>query len=156
MHARRCKLALFVCALIAPTQVHAQMGPREQTGQSDPVVGSPRDATAQVFLVRQDFSDCMNSDVTVTDPSLIVGTVWIAQHSDGNTAVKVAITAEPNTTYRFNLKCSGQLGELTTEDEGQGWGTFSFPTRSIGTVYAFEMQGIPAGSKYQSTQVQFR
>jgi hypothetical protein len=156
MHTRRCKLALLVCALIISCQVRAQVAPSEQRGQPEPAVRASQGATAEVFLVRRHFADCTNSDVTATYPSLVVGTVWIAQHPDGNTTVKVAITAEPNTTYHFNLKCSGQLGELTTEDEGQGLAIFSFPTSSIGTVYAFEMQGIPAGTKYQSTQVQFR
>src|SRR5262249_15959159 len=132
-------------------QVAAQVGPSEQRGQS----GTAQDATVRVFLVPRDFSDCTNSDVVTSDPSLIVGTVWIARHPDGNTAVNVAITAQPNTTYQFNLKCSGQLGDITTEDEGQGTGTFIFPTNSIGPVYAFELQGASPGSKYQSMPVQF-
>ena len=111
-----------------------------------------------MLLIRQDFSDCTNSDVTAKDPSLIGGMVRVIRNPDGNTAVKVAITAKANTTYHFYLKCSGHLGDITTEDEGQGVATFNFLTSSMGPTYAFDMypEGAPAESRYQSVKVEFR
>ncbi len=95
--------------------------------------------------------------MTAADPTLVGGTVWLSRVHDGNTIVKVAITATPNTTYHFNLKCVKQLGDITTGDEGEGIATFSFPTNSTGATYAFDMfpEGAPAGNKYQSVQVRF-
>jgi hypothetical protein len=52
--------------------------------------------TAEAFLIRQDSSDCTNSDVSANDPSRIGGTVWVVRRPDGNTDVKVEITATPN------------------------------------------------------------
>ena len=37
---------------------------------------------------------------------------------DGNTSVKVAMTAKPATTYQFFLKCVRKLIDITTDDEG--------------------------------------
>ena len=154
MQARRRAGALLVFSLVASMPALAQV--------AAPGAASPAQAaelpTDEVALVRQDFSDCTNSDVTANDPSLIGGTVWVVRNPDGNTAVKVAITATPNTTYHFNLKCSGRLGDITTEDEGQGVATFNFLTSSMGPVYAFDMfpEGAPSGSGYQSVKVEFR
>jgi hypothetical protein len=113
--------------------------------------------TAEVFLIRQDSSDCTNSDVSANDPSRIGGTVWVVRNENGKTSVKVAITATPNTVYHFFLKCATVLGEVKTEDEGEGNANFEFPTNSVGAVYAFDMypDGAPAGNKFQSIQVKF-
>ena len=110
---------------------------------------------AEVALVRQDSSDCADSDVSAKDPSRIGGTAWVLRQSDGKTSVKVAITATPNTAYHFFLKCVTALGDVTTGDEGVGVADFTFPTSSAGAVFAFDMypQGAPAGDKFQSVQV---
>ena len=142
MRVLQCATTLLVWSLVAFMPALAQVA-----AQSD-----------QVSLVRQDSSDCTNSDVTAKDPSLIGGTASVVRNPDGNTSVKVAITAKPNTTYRFFLKCGAQLGDIKTEDEGQGVATFTFPTSSTGAAYAFEMspEGAPADSKYQSVKVNFQ
>jgi hypothetical protein len=73
----------------------------------------------EAFLIRQDSSDCTNSNVNANDPSRIGGTAWVVRNPDGNTSVKVAITATPNTVYHFFLKCVKILGDIKTEDEGE-------------------------------------
>lgn len=116
-------------------------------------------ATAQeersVPLVRQDSSDCTNSTVKpgIEPP----GTIWLVRNSDNTTAVKIAMTVVPDTTYHFFLKCVRQLGDIKTDDEGIGVAVFSFPTNSAGNVYAFDMypDGVPAGNKFQSVTVKF-
>jgi hypothetical protein len=117
----------------------------------------PVGPTVEVSMVRQDNSDCTNANVSAHDPSLVGGTAWVTRRPDGTTSVKVGITAKPNTKYQFHLKCVKQLGEITTRDEGEGQGTFEFPTSSVGSVYAFDMypDGAPPGNKYQSVQVKF-
>ena len=114
-------------------------------------------ATRQVYLVRQDFSDCTDSNVPNVDTPAVGGTVWVVRQSDGKTAVKVALTASPNTAYHFNLKCVALLGHIETNDEGVGTATFTFLTSSAGNVYAFDSypEGAPAGNKFQSAQVKF-
>src|SRR4051812_29285609 len=59
----------------------------------------------EVSMIRQDQSDCQNSNVSDRDPSLLGGTAYVVRGSDGKTSVKVGITAKPNTTYHFFLKC---------------------------------------------------
>jgi hypothetical protein len=111
--------------------------------------------TEEAFLIRQDSSDCTNSNVNANDPSRIGGTAWVVRGPDGNTRVKVAITATPNTVYHFFLKCVRALGDLKTEDEGEAIASFEFPTSSVGSTFAFDMypEGAPAGNKYQSIQL---
>lgn len=111
----------------------------------------------EVSLVRQDFSDCSNSNVTDKDPALLGGTAVVVRGNDGTTHVKVGITAKPRTTYHFFLKCVRLLGDIQTGDEGVGIQAFEFPTNSRGDVYAFDMypEGAPAGDKYQSVQVKY-
>jgi hypothetical protein len=112
----------------------------------------------QVYLVKQDQSDCTNGNVLNVDSPLVGGNIWVSRDSSGNTNVKIATTVSPNTTYHFYLKCVRQLGDIRTGDEGTGFATFSFPTSSVGNVFAFDMypEGAPAGNKYQSAQVSFR
>jgi len=114
--------------------------------------------TVEAFLIRQDSSDCTNSDVNANDPSRIGGTVWVVRDPDGTTQVKVAITGTPDTVYHFYLKCVKALGDIKTEDEGEGTASFEFPTSSVGPVFAFDMypEGAPAGNKYQSIQIKFQ
>ena len=112
----------------------------------------------QVYLVRQDQSDCTNSNVPNVDSPLVGGNVWVTRLHDGNTSVKVAMTAKPSTTYHFFLKCVRQLADITTDDEGVANVSFAFPTDLVGGVYGFDMypEGAPAGNKYQSAQVAFQ
>ena len=112
----------------------------------------------QVYLVRKDQSDCTNSDVPNVDSPLVVGNVWVTRLHDGNTSVKVALTAKPATTYRFFLKCVRPLADITTDDEGAAIASFAFPTSLVGAVYAFDMfpEGAPPDNKFQSAQVSFR
>jgi hypothetical protein len=108
-------------------------------------------------MIRQDQSDCTNANVSANDPSRIGGAVWLVRQPDGNTSVKVAITASPNTVYHFYLKCVRQLGDITTQDEGEGSAVFTFRTNETGAVFGFDMypEGAPLGNKFQSTQVKF-
>ena len=112
---------------------------------------------ATVSLVRQDFSNCTNDDVNDGGGRLTSGTLWLVRNPDGTTGVKVAMTVAPDTTYHFFLKCVRQLGDIKTDDEGIGEALFSFPTSSVGNVFAFDMypEGAPAGNKFQSVKVQF-
>ena len=59
------------------------------------------------------------------------------------------------TTYHFFLKCVRILGDVTTGDEGTGSAMFTFPTNSVGNVFAFDVyqEGAPAGNKLQSMTV---
>jgi hypothetical protein len=109
-------------------------------------------------LVRQDFSDCSNSNVNANNPSLIGGMVAVVRQPDGTTAVKVAMTASRDTTYHFFLKCVRLLGDITTDDEGVADVMFTFRTNEAGSVYAFDMypEGAPAGNKFQSMQIDFK
>jgi|HubBroStandDraft_4_1064222.scaffolds.fasta_scaffold278156_1 hypothetical protein len=124
-----------------------------------PQVPPPSDqVTRLVSLVRQDFSDCTNSTVRVADSALAYGEVLVTRKIDGNTMVTVKFTkVAPNTIYHFNLKCIRQLGDILTDAAGGAEGTFTFPTNSIGTVFAFDTypEGAPSGYKYQSVQVNF-
>ncbi len=120
---------------------------------------TPKDPNQlQVYLVRKDQSDCLNSDVPNVDSPLVAGNVWVTRLSDGNTNVKVAMTAKPSTTYNFFLKCVRLLGDIPTDSEGVANVSFAFPTSAAGNVYAFDMypQGAPPGNKYQSAQVKFQ
>jgi hypothetical protein len=112
----------------------------------------------QVYLVRLDQSNCTNSDVSNTDSPLVSGNVWVTRSADGQTNVKVAMTAKPSTKYHFFLKCVRLLSDIWTDDEGVANVSFSFPTSSAGNVYAFDMypDGAPPGNKYQSAQVVFQ
>ena len=110
-----------------------------------------------VYLVRLDQSDCTNSNVPNQDSPSVGGLVMVSRDNDGNTAVKIAMTASPDTTYHFYLKCVRQLGDVKTDDEGIGSAVFTFPTNNTGAAYAFDMypEGAPAGNKFQSATVKF-
>jgi hypothetical protein len=71
--------------------------------------------------------------------------------------MKIAMTAKPNKTYQFFLKCVRVLGSIATDDERVAIVTFACPTNSVGDAYAFEMypEGAPPGNRYQSAQVTF-
>lgn len=109
-------------------------------------------------LVQQDFSDCQNSDVhQATPPTTMGGAIVVNRGSDGNTTVKIALTAARNTTYHFFLKCVRQLGDIQTSEEGVAEVSFSFPTSQAGNVFAFDSypDGAPAGNKFQSSQIKY-
>ena len=115
--------------------------------------------SAIVSLVLQDFSDCTNANVNDDNKILTRGQVSVVRNTDnGTTAVKIGITAKPDTTYHFFLKCVRLLGDIKTDDEGIGETVFTFQTSSVGPVFAFDMypEGAPAGNKYQSVQVHFQ
>jgi hypothetical protein len=116
---------------------------------------SPNDR--QVYLVRQDQSDCTNSTVPSGDSPDVGGDLSLSRGDDGNTTVKVAMTASPDTTYHFYLKCVRQLGDIQTGDEGTGFATFTFPTNSVGATYGFDMypDGASDGNKFQSATVSY-
>jgi hypothetical protein len=111
----------------------------------------------QVYLVRKEQSDCTSSDVPNVDSPLVAGNIWVTRLHDGNTSVKVALTAKPNTTYRFALKCVRPLADITTDDEGVANVSFAFPTNLTGAVFAFDMspEGAPPGQTLQSARVAF-
>ena len=111
----------------------------------------------EISLVRQDSSDCPNGNVSDQDPSRVGGTAILVRNGDGTTTVKVAITAQPNATYNFHLKCVRLLGSVKTYDEGEGTAQFTFRTDEAGNVFGFDMypDGAPAGNKFQSVQVKF-
>jgi hypothetical protein len=140
-------LAVVLAAMVASSFANAQKPPEPPL----PIEG------LEAFLIRQDSSDCANSNVNANDPSLIGGTAWVLRQNDGNTSVKVAITGAPNTTYNFFRKCVNQLGTITTQDEGEGSGPFVFPTNSARSVVTFDMypNGAPSGNKFQSVPVTF-
>lgn len=139
-------------AVLVNTVLATSIMPLTASAQSN--VEAP---TIEAFLVRQDSSDCINSNVTADDPSRIGGTAWVMRRPDGTTRVKVAITARPDTVYHFFLKCLKALGDLKTGDEGEAVTEFEFPTSSAGAAFAFDMypEGAPAGNKYQSIPVKF-
>jgi hypothetical protein len=124
------------------------------------VVGGPAPgpASVQVYLVRQDSSDCTNTTVSNADGPLVSGDITVVRDPNGTTEVKVAMTASPDTTYHVFLKCVRQIGDLKTGDEGAGIDVFSFPTNLAGNVFAFDVypDGAPLGNKFQSVQVDFK
>ena len=111
-----------------------------------------------VSLVRQDHSDCTNADVTARDTELVGGTMAVQRTSSGSGNVRVNLGAQPNTTYHVFLKCVRLLGDFTTDTDGFGSAMFRFNSGETGEIFAFEVypEGAPAGSKYQSVQVNFR
>jgi hypothetical protein len=122
------------------------------------VIQSPQDPNQkQVFLIRKDTAECSGSDVPNVDSPLVGGNVVVTRLRDETTRAEVAMTAKPNTTYQFSLKCVRRLGDITTDDEGVAIVSFTYPTNSVGNTYAFEMQpeGAPPGNRYQSAQVAF-
>jgi hypothetical protein len=99
--------AAVAAALLASLPALAQLPPK-------PVDPNER----EVYLVRRDKSDCTNSDVPNVDSPLVAGNVWVTRLRDGNTNVRVAMTAKPSTTYHFFLKCVRQLADIKTDEEG--------------------------------------
>ena len=112
---------------------------------------------AEAYLIRQDFSDCQNSNVNANNPALIGGSILIVRASDGTLHLKVGVTGTPKTTYNIYLKCVRQLGTIETYDEGAGIAEFTIPAGQASNPLTFDMypNGAPAGNKFQSTPVRF-
>jgi hypothetical protein len=142
-----CFLALTLAAVCAMSSFGSAQTARDQL---------------DVYMVRQDFSDCSNANVqgdVNADPSPIGAKIHVERGSDGITRVNVSLggAAQSNTTYHFFLKCVQFLGDIQTYDEKDGNADFQFPTNLVGNVYAFDMypEGAPSGNKFQSVQVRF-
>jgi len=110
-----------------------------------------------VSLIQQDGSDCTNTTVKDDPNRTRGGEIWVTRQSDGTTSVQVGMTATPNTTYHFFLKCVRLLGDIRTGDEGSALANFSFQTSSVGSTFGFDMypEGAPPGNKFQSLTVAF-
>ena len=146
MSARKSATLTTIFLTAAATRLVTQFAARAQSANQ-----------RQVYLVRLDQSDCTNSNVPNKDSPSVDGIVFVARDSDGNTTVKIAMTASSKTTYYLYLKCVRLLGDITTDDEGVGTASFIFPTNSTGATYAFDMypEGAPPGNKFQSATVSF-
>lgn len=110
----------------------------------------------KVALVRQDFSDCVNSDVTGSNPSTVAGFVNVHTEPDGSLIVLTHLrSGTPGTSYHLFVKCVGYLGELVTDSLGVGSAVFTLAPGAVGQVFAFDMypDGAPLGNKFQSVQV---
>jgi hypothetical protein len=106
-------------------------------------------------LIRQDFSDCVNSNVT-RESGQVGGFVDVEQDED-QLELKIALQhGTPNTTYNIFLKCKQQIGTLTTNSRGVGRAEFRIQKNLVSSsVFAFDVypDGAPTGNKYQSVQV---
>jgi hypothetical protein len=122
------------------------------SAQKPPTPPPPNQGT-ETFLIRQDFSDCNNSNVNANNPSLIGGVAWVLRQQNGSTTAKVAITGTPNTTYNLYHKCVAQIGTITTEDEGVGSGVVQFQTNPGTVTFDMYPNGAPSGNKFQSVPI---
>jgi secreted trypsin-like serine protease len=113
--------------------------------------------TAEVVaLIRQDFSDCSNGNVSGGNPAQIGGSVAITRKPNGSINAQVSLThGTANTSYHFFLKCVHILGDVHTNGQGSGSASFDFPSNLVGNQFAFDMypEGAPLGNKYQSVRV---
>jgi len=121
----------------------------------------PAAALAQVdtrgaLLIKRDFSDCSNSDVSRNDTP-VGGYLTVDRGADGITHLRVDMLGKPNTTYHLFLKCVQLIGDITTQAEGYAIANFDFPTGWAGDTYAFDMypEGAPLGDKYQSVRIDY-
>ena len=106
----------------------------------------------ETYLIRQDFSDCNNSNVKY-NPDLLGGAIWVDRQSNGSTTAKVAITGTADTTYNLYHKCVTQVGAITTGPEGVGEGVFTFQTSPGILTFDMYPTGAPAGNKFQSVPI---
>jgi hypothetical protein len=145
-------------ALLAGIDVAGAQAPRAPSNLAVIEAQAPELNSVQVYLVRQDSSDCTNSTVSNADTPAVGGDITVVRNPGGTTDVKVAMTASPDTTYHVFLKCVRQIGDLKTGDEGAGIEVFSFPTSLVGNIFAFDVypDGAPSGNKFQSVQVVFK
>src|SRR4051794_13924698 len=83
-----------ITILIATLGARAQ-APAPRSGIQVPAMPANE---REVFLVRQDQSDCTNTTVPGGDSPNVDGKVLLTRGTDGNTTVQVAMTVSPNTT----------------------------------------------------------
>jgi len=151
-------LLACVCGLFATIDLACAQAPQAPSNLTVVTGATLNQGSVQVYLVRQDSSDCTNSTVSNADGPAVSGDITVVRNSNGTTDVKVAMTASPDTTYHVFLKCVRQIGDLQTGDEGAGIQEFSFPTNlTTSNVFAFDVypDGAPSGNKFQSVQVVF-
>jgi len=130
---------LLIVAVLATAPGAAQSGPLQASGP----------------LVRQDSSDCGNTNVNGSDPARNGGQVTITQTDAGDTTAAVQITSgTPNTSYDFYWKCQRGLGQVRTDASGKGGASFAFKA-SAGSTLTFDMYpaGAPSGNKFQSVRI---
>lgn len=113
----------------------------------------PTNGGTPTYMIRQDFSDCNNSNVNANNPALIGGVISVLRQSNGSTTAQADITGTPNTAYNLFHKCVGQIGTITTGDEGTGTGTFTFQTNPGIVTFDMYPNGAPAGNKFQSVPI---
>ena len=109
---------------------------------------APSEPQRQVYLVRQDFSDCTRR---ATSPTSI--RPWSAEMS-GSRGAQQQHRREGRhdghaqaPTYHFFLKCVRLLGDITTDDEGAANVSFAFPTNLAGPVFVRHVSGRGSGGK---------
>ena len=79
------------------------------------------------YLVKQDHSDCTNSDVKPAQPAVLGGEAMVTRRDGDKTEVNVRLTkVAPNTTYHLFLKCHYTLGNITTDGTERGTTPSSF------------------------------
>lgn len=151
---QRMRLAAYLPCTLALAMVMTGHTALAQQPSALTIRGNPNPVNSnfQATLIRQDFSDCGNANVTINDPTKIGGVAFVSPGTDGNVNVRVEFTSKPNTKYNFFLKCVRQIGTVTTSDEGVGIADFTFPANAAGATFAFDMypDGAPAGDKFQS------
>ncbi len=153
------KAALLVCASVpvinfglASAQTVNVQGSSAQKSSYESV---------RVALVRQDFSDCVNSNVIKKAGSHgnVGGFISMTKNPhDGELQMKVSIfEGTPNTKYNVFLKCKQQIGYVKTNKNGVGSAYLSAPLSIVPSVFAFDMypDGAPSGNKFQSVQVKY-
>jgi hypothetical protein len=111
----------------------------------------------EVYLVRKD-SPTVPTAACPMSIRRSSGNVWLTRQHDGNTSVKVAITATPNTTYHFFLKCVRHLTDITTDEEAVA--SVAGPSRPAWSGRALRSKCIQRAhgleTSFQSAQVKFQ
>jgi hypothetical protein len=142
-------LTLSFSGAIVPSTVSAQTG-----GNSAP--------TKIVDLFRQDFADCVNSNVVQSrspDRRKSEGAMRVTKSEfDGKLFVEATLLfGTPNTKYNIFLKCHQKIGELFTNNNGLGKSVSLIPLSAVPAIFAFDIypDGAPLGNKFQSGQIKF-
>jgi hypothetical protein len=170
------KAALLVCAsvpvvsygltaasAVTPNLILAQTHSGSSESQSQAQHANRKSPKPiKVSLIRQDSSDCVNSDVTKGHGSHhnVGGHISVKKNApDGQLEVTVSLkNGTPNTKYNVFLKCKQQIGYLQTNNRGAGTAYLSAPLNIVPSVFAFDMypDGAPSGNKFQSVQVNIK
>lgn len=115
----------------------------------------------RVSLIRQDFSDCVNSNVTKEPalPNKTGGEILVFKSEfDGKLFIETRLdNGTPNTKYNIFLKCHQKIGEISTDNRGIGRIVSALPLNIVPAVFAFDIypDGAPAGNKFQSLPIRF-